>query len=34
MVLLNGDRVEPEAYRDTAVSAGDEVTLVPPIKGG
>lgn len=34
MVLLNGERVESESLADTLVSAGDEVTLVPPIKGG
>ncbi len=34
MVLLNGERVEPDAFAATRPAAGDEVTLVPPIKGG
>ena len=34
LLMVNGDMVQQEAYAITHLSAGDEVVLFPPIKGG
>lgn len=34
MVLVNDERVAPEALASQALAAGDEVTVCPPIRGG
>ncbi len=32
--MLNGDKLQVEAYDATIISDGDEMVLFPPIKGG
>ena len=34
MVLLNDTKVSEEQYPDTVIQDGDDVVLLPPIKGG
>lgn len=34
MVLLNDTKISQEQYPDTAIQDGDDVVLLPPIKGG
>ena len=34
MVLLNDTKISREQYPDTVINDGDDVVLLPPIKGG
>lgn len=34
MVLLNDIKISQEQYQNTAIQDGDDVVLLPPIKGG
>jgi sulfur carrier protein ThiS len=34
LVILNDEKVLPEAYAETLVQADDDIVLLPPIKGG
>ena len=34
LVIVNDEKVSREAYADTRIQAGDDVVLLPPIKGG
>ncbi len=34
LVILNDEKVSREAYTNTRMQAGDDVVLLPPIKGG
>jgi sulfur carrier protein ThiS len=34
LVILNDEKVNPEDYAGIEIGAGDDVVLLPPIKGG
>ena len=34
MVLLNDTKISEEQFQDTLIGDGDDVVLLPPIKGG
>jgi len=34
LVIVNDEKVSREAYADTRIQVGDDVVLLPPIKGG
>jgi sulfur carrier protein ThiS len=34
LVIINDEKVSRDAYADTRIQAGDDVVLLPPIKGG
>ncbi len=34
LVILNDEKVDPDAYAGIRVDAADDIVLLPPIKGG
>jgi len=34
LVIVNDEKVLREAYAETIIQAGDDIVLLPPIKGG
>ena len=34
LVMFNDTKLNPEQYAHTSISAGDDIVLLPPIKGG